>query len=97
MASKKNDLAARAGKLAPRHVPTPKLEEQQPRPVTRKIRAKPIRLTFDLAPNLHRDLGAFSQQAAERLGRPRVPNADIIRALLTHLANQTPQPVDQTP
>jgi hypothetical protein len=49
-------------------------------------RAKPVRLTLDLAPAAYRELQAFCTAAAVELERPRVAGAEVLRALLAELA-----------
>lgn len=49
-------------------------------------RAKPVRLSVDLAPAAYRELQAFCTAAAFALDRPRVTGVDVLRSLLAELA-----------
>ncbi|MDQ2737294.1 MAG: hypothetical protein M3Y35_01425 [Actinomycetota bacterium] len=49
-------------------------------------RAKPVRMTLDLAPAAYRELQAFCTAAAVELERPRVSSSEVLRALLSELA-----------
>jgi len=46
------------------------------------IRAKPIRVTLDLSPELYRQLTHWAASAAIALDVPRVPLADAVRAMI---------------
>lgn len=49
-------------------------------------RAKPVRLSVDLAPASYRELQEFCTAAAVALERPRVAGVDVLRSLLAELA-----------
>ena len=49
-------------------------------------RAKPVRLSVDLAPAAYRELQEFCNAAAIALERPRVAGVDVLRSLLAELA-----------
>ncbi len=49
-------------------------------------RAKPVRLSVDLAPTAYRELQEFCTAAAIALERPRVAGVDVLRSLLAELA-----------
>ncbi|NAS27510.1 hypothetical protein GT755_38315 [Herbidospora sp. NEAU-GS84] len=44
-----------------------------------------MRVTVDLPPTQHRELKAWAAAAAEELGRARVTNQDIMKALLARM------------
>ncbi|WP_435735253.1 hypothetical protein V5D56_00070 (plasmid) [Cellulosimicrobium sp. PMB13] len=86
-----NDLAARAAKLTDRaKKPTPLADVEvtnakggagrQPIP-----RAKPVRLSLDLAPQSYRSLKAFCDELAVELGRARVTQSEVMRAMVALL------------
>lgn len=50
-------------------------------------RAKPVRLSVDLAPAAYRRLIDYCHQTAEELGVARVNGVDVLRALLAELAD----------
>lgn len=50
-------------------------------------RAKPVRLSVDLAPAAYRGLIDYCHQSAEELGVARVNGVDVLRALLAELAD----------
>lgn len=79
----KADLAARATRATQRRV-----SGMSEKPVTAPApipRAKPIRITADFAPQVYRSLTRFCDQLAIALGRPRVPQVEVLRALLAEL------------
>lgn len=49
-------------------------------------RAKPVRLSVDLAPAAYRELQEFCTTAAIALEQPRVAGVDVLRSLLAELA-----------
>ncbi len=49
-------------------------------------RAKPVRLSVDLAPAAYRELQEFCTAAAVALEQPRVAGVDVLRSLLAELA-----------
>ena len=90
----KAELVARAARLAERQPPSrpadasaePAGESQAIKPAHRPApRAKPVRVTTDLAPQSYRGLLAYSAGLAEELGRAKVPHVEVIRALITEL------------
>jgi hypothetical protein len=46
------------------------------------IRSKPVRITLDLNPELHRELTMWAESAAIALDVPRVSLADAVRAMI---------------
>ena len=52
-------------------------------------RAKPVRLSLDLAPALYRDLQEFCSATAVALERPRIAGAQVRRALLAELGEDS--------
>ena len=94
--TKASDLAARAARLSVRpatsrasgsdaedtgesEIPSKPLQRAAPR-------AKPVRVTTDLAPQSYRALLAYCAALAEDLGRAKVPNVEVIRALVNELS-----------
>lgn len=99
--SKAEDIKARAALLATRKattqptfaaqdaldaVETPPARAQQ----RSAPRAKPVRVTTDLAPQSYRALLAYCAEMAEGLGRAKVPHVEVIRALISEL-NANPE------
>lgn len=76
MSKAQEDLLAKARRQANR---------EQPEQAPVRDKGKPIRITLDLAPILHRDLVNWCADASEDLGVPRVPAAAVLRALLHEL------------
>ena len=57
--------------------------EPDARPAGRTaIRSKPVRITLDLNPELHRELTMWAESAAIALDVPRVSLADAVRAMI---------------
>ena len=90
----KAELAARAARLSERQPASrpadaaaePPGESQAVKPLHRAApRAKPVRVTTDLAPQSYRGLLAYSAGLAEDLGRAKVPHVEVIRALIAEL------------
>ena len=93
----KAELAARAARAArlserqPTHRPAdapadPVGESEAVKPTRMPApRAKPVRVTTDLAPQSYRGLLAYSAGLAEDLGRAKVPHVEVIRALIAEL------------
>lgn len=86
--SKATDIAARAAKLSERRggremtgdATSPTANQVKSAP-----RAKPVRVTTDLAPQSYRQLVAYCGELAETFGRAKVPHAEVIRALVAQL------------
>ena len=55
-----------------------------PRPAT--VRAKPVRITADLPPQVYRGLIEYAASLAATQGRARVAHVHVIRALVSELA-----------
>ena len=49
------------------------------------VRTKPVRVTSDLSPVQYRELSVFCHQLAVEIGRARVPQVEVHRALLDEL------------
>jgi hypothetical protein len=60
------------------------------------LRTKPVRLTVDMPPALHRRLKEFTTEAAYQLGAADVPAAEVIRLLIRRLT-LTPRDDDYDP
>ncbi len=58
-----------------------------PAPVP-ELKSKPVRVSLDLTPALYEDLTGWGREAARRLGRPRVTNADVLRTLVRALLDR---------
>jgi hypothetical protein len=57
--------------------------EPDARPAGRTaVRSKPVRVTLDLSPELHRQLTRWAHSAAIELDVPRVALADMVRAMI---------------
>lgn len=87
--SPKDDLASRAKRLqeqrtaaAPAQA-TPDAAAAPERPPA--PRARPVRVTTDLAPQTHRFLAQYASSVAQATGQARVPGSDVIRALIAEL------------
>lgn len=86
--SKAADIAARAAKLSERRGgrETPGDTVSSPTNQAKSApRAKPVRVTTDLAPQSYRQLVAYCTELAETFGRAKVPHAEVIRALIAEL------------
>lgn len=90
-------MAARAERLALR-APAPRTESVindlasheveaalSPSQVPVVPRAKPVRLSVDLAPQTYRQLLTYSADLASNLGRAKVPHVEVLRALIAEL------------
>ena len=100
--SKAEDMKARAAGLATRKVTmqAAPVGQDEPGAVTETPsaraqqrsapRAKPVRVTTDLAPQSYRALLAYCAEMAEGLGRAKVPHVEVIRALISEL-NANPE------
>jgi hypothetical protein len=56
------------------------------------IRSKPVRITLDLSPELHRQLTHWAHSAAIELDVPRIALADAVRAMI-RVATESPDEV----
>jgi hypothetical protein len=99
--SKADDMKARAAALSNRRAsaaapagqdaPDVAVEAPAPRAPQRLApRAKPVRVTTDLAPQSYRALLSYCAEMAEDLGRAKVPHVEVIRALISEL-NANPE------
>ena len=76
----RRDLAKQMEQAATRPATSTPAADPPPTP-----RAKPVRLSLDLAPSAYRELQEFCTAAAVALERPRVAGADVLRSLLAEL------------
>lgn len=95
--SRADDIKARAAALSNRRAPAVQdaPDVAAGPPVTRATqnlapRAKPVRVTTDLAPQSYRALLSYCAEMAEDLGRAKVPHVEVIRALISEL-NANPE------
>lgn len=82
------NIAARAAKLGERKGGrSAETGAQEPSGARATVvpRAKPVRVTTDLAPRSYRALVAYCQALAETLGRAKVPHVEVMRALVDQL------------
>lgn len=101
MTSKKDEMAARAARMAQRPTratppaPADEVEREVVAP-TRAIpgtlgtsrtpvRTKPVRITTDLDPQTYRALTVYSADVAAAMGRAKVAHADVVRGLIAEL------------
>lgn len=54
----------------------------EPQRTARAVRTRPVRLTVDVAPAEHAELGRLALEAAAELGVARVHGQEIVRALI---------------
>lgn len=54
-------------------------------PAVRAERVKPVRVTLDLAPALYGELTDWQTTTAREIKQPRIPTADVLRALVRRL------------
>lgn len=62
-------------------------EDSRPRRSTSVVRTRPVRLTVDMPPPLHRDLKRWANEAAAELDVADVPAAAVIRVLVGRLVD----------
>lgn len=82
------NIAARAAKLGERkggRSADAGVQESASTRATVVPRAKPVRVTTDLAPRSYRALVTYCQSLAETLGRAKVPHVEVMRALVDQL------------
>ena len=68
-----DDKLARMARPAP-VVPEPAAPVQ--------VKSRPVRVSLDLTPALYDDLTAWNREAAHRIGRTKVTNAETLRSLV---------------
>ncbi|MCJ0700227.1 DUF2274 domain-containing protein [Frigoribacterium faeni] len=90
--SKADELRARAARATQRAASTTPEQDQPgpaaetaPSPRPSVIRAKPVRITADLSPQVYRGLIDYAAGLAEDLGQVRVAHVNITRALVAEL------------
>lgn len=83
--SRADELAAKAARISAK-----KATQAAPAP-TRKaaVLGTPVRVTVDLAPTQHRSLKDWNSKAAVTLGRARVTNQDVLKALVARLLSDS--------
>lgn len=75
-------LRARTGRIQARDRPA---AVAQPAPDPAPQRTKPVRQTFDLSPDQHRDLAAWRLETAVQLGRTGLSHQDLMTAVVAVL------------
>ncbi|MFI6069947.1 hypothetical protein ACIA47_32450 [Micromonospora sp. NPDC051227] len=92
--SKADELRAKAARVAARTAPTklpaqsavtPSAPAETYIPTVAAPLAKPVRSTVDLAPDQHRRLQAWINDAAVTLGRARLSKQEVMTALVRRL------------
>jgi hypothetical protein len=91
--TKAEELRARAARATQRAASTPPEQNQTgapaanttPAPRPSAIRAKPVRITADLSPQVYRGLIDYAAGLAEAQGRVRVAHVHVTRALVAEL------------
>jgi hypothetical protein len=91
--TKAEELRARAARATQRAASTPPepnqpgapAAEATPAPRPNVIRAKPVRITADLSPQVYRELIDHAAGLAEAQGRVRVAHVNVTRALVAEL------------
>lgn len=66
---------------------TRRTAEEAPAAGRTALRAKPVRITVDLTPELYRKLTRWSNEAAVELDVSKLPLADVVRAFIRLLDN----------
>jgi len=91
--SKADEIRARAARATQRTRPVAEDSETASGPVRSSpparpatVRAKPVRITADLPPQVYRGLIAYAASLATTQGRARVAHVHVIRALVSELA-----------
>jgi hypothetical protein len=78
-ARKARMTAAAAGRTEPAAAP----------PGRTAVRARPVRITTDLTPELHREVTRWTAAAADDLDVARLPVSDVVRAMIRFVLDDT--------
>lgn len=84
-ADKADEIAAKAARMSARRSAAPEEQATRPRPTAAPVRVKPVRRTVDLAPEQHKGLSRWCDEAAEDLGVTRVTGQDVLTHLVARL------------
>lgn len=68
-----------------RRVSAPAVEPVPSAVVASVVRAKPVRMTLDLSPDLHARFAQWCVETAPDLGRANLPGVEVVRQLLARL------------
>jgi hypothetical protein len=92
--TKADEMRARAARATQR-TPSPAVESKEPATTTPAatmtgerpsvVRAKPVRITADLSPQVYRGLIDYAAELAKDQGRARVAHVHVTRALVAEL------------
>lgn len=97
--TKAEEMRARAARATQR-TPSPASEPKEPTTITpvattmsgerpSVVRAKPVRITADLSPQVYRGLIDYAAELATAQGRARVAHVHVTRALVAELTENT--------